>query len=139
MGILISCLSNLRYVAWTISLETPLKVLGQNIRFAYSGASEPNFKSGISGQFFAPDEATQSGVSCDSSRCDDDIILPELDSYSIFGVRCQVQEEVNSITTLRTKLGERFSDVGNREGCSISREVVRNSLHVVKSCDLSVS
>jgi len=55
LGVLIRCLSNLRYVAGTVSLETPLEVLGQNIRAANSGASEPNFKRGVSGQFFAPD------------------------------------------------------------------------------------
>lgn len=138
LSVLISCLSNLRNVARAVRLETPLEVLGCDRGSASSGAREPNFKRGVSGQFFTPDDSTQSDVSCYSSRSDDGVILPECDSDGINCVWCQEHEEVDSVSTLCTEFCEGFSDVGNWESCSVPGHIVRNDLLVVEGSNWSV-
>ena len=129
LSVLISCLSNLRNVARTIRFELPAEVIRRNRGGANSGACEPHFKRGVYCQFFTPDEATQSG------RCDCGAILPELDSDSINRIRCQLNREVDIISTLLTELCEGFSDVSNGEGCSVQLEVVASNLLVVYYSD----
>jgi hypothetical protein len=139
LSVLIGSLGDLSNIVRTIRSELPLEVVYCDGGCSSDSASEPNLKGGISGQFLAPDDSSESRVCVNCSRCYCSAILSELDGDDINCIRCQEHLEVDGISTLSAELGKGLSNICNGEGCSIRWHVVGYDLHVVQVSNWSVS